>query len=215
MFTVDQPGVYTLAVTNRGTGATIGAITVTDSLPQGLAFVSGTGTGWTCSAAGLVVTCTNPGPLAAGDSSLIALTVNVGFAAFPQVTNGAVVATPGDTSAADNFALDAPTQVVAVAALAVEKEASRTEVEIGDQLEYTIRIRNTGLSPAPDVTVDDRLPAGFSYVTGTTRRDGVQVADPLTLGATAGVLAITTLVACYLPARRAASVDPSRALQQL
>ena len=44
---------------------------------------------------------------------------------------------------------------------------------------------------------------------------GVQVADPLTLGATAGVLAITTLVACYLPARRAASVDPARALQQL
>ena len=44
---------------------------------------------------------------------------------------------------------------------------------------------------------------------------GVQVTDPLTLTATAGVLAITTLVACYLPARRAASVDPARALQHL
>ena len=41
---------------------------------------------------------------------------------------------------------------------------------------------------------------------------GVQVTDPLTLGATAGVLAITTLVACYLPARRAASIDPARVL---
>jgi putative ABC transport system permease protein len=43
----------------------------------------------------------------------------------------------------------------------------------------------------------------------------VQVTDPLTLGATAGVLALTTLVACYLPARRAASVDPARAFQNL
>ncbi len=40
----------------------------------------------------------------------------------------------------------------------------------------------------------------------------VSVADPLTLAVTTGVLAATTLVACYLPARRAASVDPARAL---
>jgi putative ABC transport system permease protein len=43
---------------------------------------------------------------------------------------------------------------------------------------------------------------------------GVQVTDPLTLGATAGVLALTTLVACYLPARRAAAMDPARVLAE-
>jgi uncharacterized repeat protein (TIGR01451 family) len=178
VFAVNLNGVYTLSVTNKGTAATIGAITLTDTLPQGLGFVSSTGSGWSCAAAGAVVTCTNPSPLAAGDSSLVDLTVSVDLAAVPQVTNGAAVATPGDTATADNIALDAPTVVVAVTSLAVEMEASRTEVEIGDQLEYTIRVRNTGVSPAPDVTVDDRLPAGFSYVTGTARRDGVPVADP-------------------------------------
>jgi putative ABC transport system permease protein len=40
----------------------------------------------------------------------------------------------------------------------------------------------------------------------------VSAADPITLGLTAGVLIATTLVACYLPARRAASVDPARVL---
>jgi putative ABC transport system permease protein len=40
----------------------------------------------------------------------------------------------------------------------------------------------------------------------------VTVTDPATLGSTAGVLIATTLVACYLPARRAAAVDPAREL---
>ena len=37
-------------------------------------------------------------------------------------------------------------------------------------------------------------------------------ADPITLVATAGVLIATMLVACYVPARRAATVDPARTL---
>jgi uncharacterized repeat protein (TIGR01451 family) len=177
-FTVNQNGVYTLAVRSVGTAATIGAITLTDTLPTGLTFVSGTGTGWSCAAAGQVVTCDNAGPLAAGDSTLITLTVGVGLAALPQVTNSASVATPGDATLADNTSIDVPTIVVATASLAAEKAASRSTVEIGDQLEYTIRVRNTGSSPAPDVTVSDRLPAGFAYVRGTARRDGAPLPDP-------------------------------------
>ena len=42
---------------------------------------------------------------------------------------------------------------------------------------------------------------------------GLTARDPLTLVATAAILLTTTLVAGYLPARRAASVDPSRALR--
>jgi predicted permease len=43
---------------------------------------------------------------------------------------------------------------------------------------------------------------------------GVSVADPLTLGALALLLASVSLIACYVPARRAASVDPLWSLQQ-
>ncbi|MGH8128968.1 MAG: FtsX-like permease family protein, partial [Gammaproteobacteria bacterium] len=36
--------------------------------------------------------------------------------------------------------------------------------------------------------------------------------DPLTLGITVGVLALTTLFACYLPARRATKLNPAEVI---
>jgi putative ABC transport system permease protein len=44
---------------------------------------------------------------------------------------------------------------------------------------------------------------------------GVSASDPATLSVAAGVLVTTIMAACYLPARRAASVDPARTLAEL
>jgi len=62
--------------------------------------------------------------------------------------------------------------------LYLEKNASRADAEVGDFVDYTIRIHNTAEVDLSGVTVIDELPAGFSLVPGTVRLDGVTVADP-------------------------------------
>src|SRR5262249_10180731 len=101
-FGVGTFSVYSLLVTNVGNAATTGAITVSDPLPPGLTFESATGPDFTCVAVLQVVSCARQTPLAAGANATITLTVAVGAAALPSVTNTATVSTPGDTNAGNN-----------------------------------------------------------------------------------------------------------------
>jgi uncharacterized repeat protein (TIGR01451 family) len=105
-FAVGTNGTYTINVLNSGSAATTGTATLTDTLPAGLGFVSGTGTGWSCSAVGQVVTCTHAGSIPAGNSVEVDVVVSVAAAATPSVINTASVSTTGDVNAANNTAND-------------------------------------------------------------------------------------------------------------
>lgn len=61
--------------------------------------------------------------------------------------------------------------------LYLEKNASRAQVEVGDVLDYTIRVHNTADQELVGVKVEDTLPAGFSLVPGTMRLDGQPVGE--------------------------------------
>ncbi len=105
-------GIYTLNVRNVGNNATTGPITVTDTLPAGLSYASVSGQGWSCTASGPTVTCTNPGPIAAGANSFFHLGVTIAANAAGNVVNTATVATAGDTNSANNTTNDPTTIVV-------------------------------------------------------------------------------------------------------
>jgi uncharacterized repeat protein (TIGR01451 family) len=97
---------YILRVTNVGAAPTSGVIAVTDNLPAGLNYVSGTGTGWTCGAVGQLVTCSNAGPLAPSAVSEIILRVGVSDGVQPSFVNTATVSVPNDLNPTNNTASD-------------------------------------------------------------------------------------------------------------
>ena len=105
LFYVGANGAYALKVTNVGTAATNGVITVSDILPSSLRFVSATGADWTCSANGQAVTCTDTVPLAPGGSSSVTLVVSVSSAAYPSITNSATLSYAGDGNASNDTAI--------------------------------------------------------------------------------------------------------------
>jgi len=69
--------------------------------------------------------------------------------------------------------------------LYLEKNASRAIAEIGDFVDYTVRIHNTAEQALAGVKVDDVLPAGFALVPGTVTLEGAKAADPKAGAATA------------------------------
>ena len=160
-FTVGTNGTFTLAVANAGPD-TSGALTVTDALPSGLSFVSGTGIGWTCGAAGATVTCSSPAGLASGGSTTITLTVSVGAAAAPATTNTATVAAVrADPNAANNSSSD-PVNVTPIP-LAVADTATTTQ-----DTPVTIQVTtNDNLGATPTAITSHTAP-GHGSATCTT-----------------------------------------------
>jgi uncharacterized repeat protein (TIGR01451 family) len=93
-FTQGQQGaIYTATVTNQaGAGTTSGTVTVTETVPAGLALVSMAGTGWICGGG----TCTRADVLNAGASyPPITVIVNVAPNAPSQLTNQVTVSGGG------------------------------------------------------------------------------------------------------------------------
>jgi uncharacterized repeat protein (TIGR01451 family) len=200
-----QSSTYTLNVVNNGPAAETGPITVTDTLPAQLSYSSATGTGWSCGAAGQVVTCTRAGGLANGASAQpITLAVNVAAGAAGTKINTATVAgvdadsTPGNNTATDSYTIGAD--------LAISIARGGPLVP-GSNSTYLINVSNLGTSDeGGTITVTDTLPAGLTYVsagsggTGWTCGAVGQVvtctrSGPLASGASTPSLTLTVAVA--------------------
>lgn len=169
-FVVGTPGVYTITVFNIGAQATGAIVTITDTLPAGMTFVSGTGTGWNpCTAVLQVVTCTRPAAntIAAGVAAPpITLTVTPTVAG--TVTNNISVAGGGEPTGNTGNNSDADITAVFFApviakAFSTTPATAPATITAGAVATLTLTISNPAGNSAAltGVAVVDPFPAGM------------------------------------------------------
>ncbi len=164
--------VYRMVVPAQSINATLYNVVITDVVDSRLQVVSvdnGTNSGNQVSAAFAAI-----GP---HQQKVVTITVTLpaDSAAAPGtlVRNGAYVRY-------DNGGVKRSNEVtnrIVVPALTVDKTAAQIEVNTGDLVDYTIRVRNVGNGRAQQVQLTDSLPGGFSFVAGSGMLNGGPLAD--------------------------------------
>jgi uncharacterized repeat protein (TIGR01451 family) len=157
-FTQGGTGVYTITVSNTGTGPTSGSVNVADTLPSGLTLMSISGTGWSCSI-GVTVGCSRSDALAAGTSyPAITVTVAVSTSAPATVTNNVNVTNGSMTASASD-----PTVVNSPSGPAFTVTGTGpTSATLNNNLTVYFVVKNTGTSPTSGtVTVQIGSPSSF------------------------------------------------------
>lgn len=158
-----SPAAYTITVDNLGPSSATGGITVTDTIPAGTTFTSGTGTGWSCSGT-TTITCTNASTVASGGSApALTVAVTPGSSAVSPIVNSASVT--GAT--ADPYSSNNST-TASVALQTVDLGAGVTgpaTVTAGTSATYLLTASNTGaLDSSGGVTLTASVPSGASFV---------------------------------------------------
>ncbi|MCY7304600.1 MAG: carboxypeptidase regulatory-like domain-containing protein, partial [Rhodoferax sp.] len=199
---IDPNGVVFDSRTNRPiAGATVRIVTASGGICTNIpATVRQLVTGQVTPAANSVVTGSdgrfNFDLVAAGDYCVLVTTPNgytwTSRVAATQLPAGRNILATGPTSGGSYggafrvgpetgpVIVDIPVDGGLIGGLFIQKTVPRAVVEIGELLDYTVTVNNkTGYAlDQSDVFLTDTLPLGFSYVTGTARRDGKSIADP-------------------------------------
>ena len=162
---------YALTVQNDGPGAATG-VSVTDTLPAGLTFVSASASAGSFSRTGNTLTFA-VGGLAANDSANLSILVMP--VALGRITDtDGVIGDQLDPVAGNNSGSATITILPPPPQLSVSLEAVPAPVTVGQTLTYTLDVTNTGGVPATDVMLTDTLPAteGATFVSAMTSPAG-------------------------------------------
>ncbi|MFK7955546.1 MAG: autotransporter domain-containing protein [Lysobacterales bacterium] len=159
---------YSLIVTNDGPGdVDRGALTITDTLPPEVSFVSGPTSPYSCTdSGGGIVVCNyvdSPTLLANGDSDTIDITVmadgpgTVVNSVEVLDASGTIDNNPGNNTA--TVAVD----IAGSADLSLSKTASVSTIGTGGQFAYTLTVNNAGPNAPSVFSITDTLPAQVSF----------------------------------------------------
>jgi uncharacterized repeat protein (TIGR01451 family) len=192
VFKAGGTGTYTINVTNTVIYPTINPPTelqpvrVVDTLPTGLTYASASGSGWSCSAVGQVVTCDTTSLQDLTTSKTfppITINVNVAANAPATLTNNAEVSDPTTSTLVFNVCETVGNGVCPNSATSVDGDlttvlhsslatSAKTVLDVnggdaqpGDLLEYTITLNETSGIAASGISVVDNMPANVGSLT--------------------------------------------------
>ena len=167
----EQGAQFTFAITNNGTGSTGDPdgnhpLTVTDTLNAAFTYSSFTGTGWSCSASGQVVTCVNHSAVLQGNSyPTLTILVNVANSGTGSVTNQGNISGGGANAISSNVN---SVTIDPAAVLSVTKNHTGTFTQ-GSTAVWNITVNNTaaGGTTSGVTNVSDSLPGGYTIASFT------------------------------------------------
>lgn len=160
---------YTLTAANAGPNA-VTTMVVTNNLPPTSTYVGFSGAGWSCVAAGSVVTCSRTGPYAAGTQAPPLIITSTLGALAGSVTNSATVSSgPGgiaDPDTSNNTATVSTAILTTGADLRMVSKTllSGSPVATGATATFRLSPRNFGPVVAETVELTDTLPAGWTVL---------------------------------------------------
>ncbi len=174
---------FTLTVRNTSSTASAQNVVVTDPIPSGMEYVQ-SGSSSECSQQGSQVRC-NLGTVNANATRTLTLrfrTPTLASCTPTTIHNQASVEADGITAV---HSLSVPTQVTCPAVpatLAVDKNGPASVVS-GQNIVYTITVRNTSATAAQNVVVTDFIPSGLTFAstasTGGCYQQGGLVRCPI------------------------------------
>ena len=176
---------YTVVVTNTGSGTSSGT-TLQDVIPAGTTYIPGTttlngspigdnGGAMPFAQERLINSATgSAGQLVAGQSATVTFQVTVDDSGLGSITNTAIADIDGSGAAPSQRS----TTTNPVARLIVSKVSNPAGPAVGGEvITYTVTAQNVGTGTSNGATLGDPIPAGTTYVPGSTTLNGSPVAD--------------------------------------
>ncbi|MBW8242918.1 DUF11 domain-containing protein [Muricauda oceani] len=162
--------VFTITLTNEGPSDAIGII-VENTLPDGFTYISDDSGGLFSASNGIW----NVGSLALESQLELQIVAEVNpsgdYTVGPEVINAIffdIDSTPGNHMLSED---DQDEQTVAprhVVDISVSKTVNDMNPEVGDEIVFTIAVRNDGPNNASGLIVEDELESGYQFVSATT-----------------------------------------------
>jgi len=188
-YLLGQTATYSIEAQNIG-DANATDVKVTDLLPAGATYVSSTPTGEYNSTTGVWTI----GSFTKGSTKSLLIQVTLGKKG--SVVNTATISgTNEDPTKLANNTSTVTINVVDIADLSLTKTVSKTVVNTGDEIEYTITVLNSGPNTATNVEVKDKLPVGLTYVSSSTLTESAGVLTGTAASIAKGATAVFTFKA--------------------